>query len=151
MPDFIYHGLFAGLVFWNDPNFKKAIMYGLAPDLISFGAYGLYEITHDFKFDLTKIPWWKTPTYNIGHSIIIWLSLYLLLYFFFGINEYPMFAAIISILVDIPLHSYKKGFPTPFLWPLSNYKVDGIQWSRPPVLIISYIVLYLFYRYRIKQ
>ena len=38
------------------------------------------KITHDFKFDFTKMPKWTKITYNIGHSIFVWLGLYISLY-----------------------------------------------------------------------
>jgi hypothetical protein len=41
------------------------------------------------------------------------------------------------ILVDIPTHS-KRFFPTPFLWPISDYKVDGISWGVRWFMLANY-------------
>lgn len=48
------------------------------------------------------------------------------------------------ILMDIPTHSL--GFySTPFLWPLSNYRVDGISWSTPWFLVLDYSLIVIVY------
>jgi hypothetical protein len=42
----------------------------------------------------------------------------------------------LHILIDIPTHSLAL-FPTPFLWPVSDFKVNGIGWDNPIILAID--------------
>ena len=49
------------------------------------------------------------------------------------------------VLLDFPFHSIKY-FPTPILWPISDYKFDGIPWSNPYIWfsnIAGIILLYI--------
>lgn len=55
---------------------------------------------------------------------------------------------LLHILMDIPSHSY-DFYPTPFLWPISDFKINGFHWGTPwfmitnySLIIISYLILY---------
>ena len=63
-----------------------------------------------------------------------------------------MLAWPIHIVVDFFTHSI-KFFPTPILWPISEYRFDGVPWSNPYVLGINFIVIFFifFYRWRTKK
>lgn len=57
----------------------------------------------------------------------------------------------LHILTDIPTHR-RAFFPTPFLWPFSNYTVDAISWANPwfffanlVALAVVYVVLGLYW------
>ena len=50
----------------------------------------------------------------------------------------------LHVLMDIPMHSF-AFFPTPFLWPLSDWKIDGWQWMTPSIFIPNVILLILLY------
>ncbi len=50
----------------------------------------------------------------------------------------------LHVVVDVPTHSY-AFFPTPVLWPLSDWKFDGWQWTAPEVLIPNFMLLSLLY------
>jgi hypothetical protein len=61
----------------------------------------------------------------------------------------------LHILVDMPTHS-SEFFPTPFLWPLSDFTINGISWGTPWIFIpnvVLIIVLYLawYVRSRMKH
>lgn len=64
-----------------------------------------------------------------------------------------MLAWPLHILIDIPTHT-AEFFPTPFLWPVSNFHVDGISWGNPfifyPDLILLVLSYLIWYFYRIK-
>lgn len=63
---------------------------------------------------------------------------------------------VLHIIIDIPTHT-KAFFATPFLWPLSNFKIDGISWGTLWFMLINYSALVLVYllivwkRNRIKK
>jgi hypothetical protein len=80
--------------------------------------------------------------YNITHSIFFWGIIYLIF------KKKYIFAAIMSIVLDIFLHSSKDGWRGPaFLYPLSNYTYDGISWnSRLGLFITTMIVLFYLLR-----
>jgi hypothetical protein len=50
----------------------------------------------------------------------------------------------------MPLHSY-AFFPTPVLWPFSDWKFDGWQWTTPGILITNFALLSLLYTWYIRQ
>jgi hypothetical protein len=59
----------------------------------------------------------------------------------------------LHICIDIFSHS-SAFFPTPFLFPVSNFYVNGHPWSHPTFMVINYgllILLYLFVIPRLKQ
>lgn len=96
--------------------------------------------------------------YNISHSIVIFLLIFLLLASIFRHRRFPLWemgAWLLHILIDIPTHSY-RFFPTPFLWPLSDFKVDGLSWGTPWFMALNYLTLLiviwiLFIRKRKKK
>jgi len=54
------------------------------------------------------------------------------------------------IILDFFTHSIQY-FPTPILWPISNYRFDGIPWSNPNVMIINFIAILLIFIFRRKN
>jgi hypothetical protein len=51
--------------------------------------------------------------------------------------------------MDIVSHA-KDFFPTPFLWPLSDARIDGVPWSEamaflPNVLLLALLYAWLFF------
>lgn len=56
----------------------------------------------------------------------------------------PMLAWGLHILADIPTHR-RAFFPTPFLWPLSDYTVNAISWANPWFLIPNLLALVIVY------
>jgi hypothetical protein len=59
----------------------------------------------------------------------------------------------LHIFMDFPTHSYRY-YPTPILWPISEWRFDGIPWSTPWILGLNYALLaalYLFVRRKNKK
>jgi len=50
----------------------------------------------------------------------------------------------LHILLDIPTHSY-QFYPTPFLWPLSDWTLGGFSWGTPWFLIPNYAAIILIF------
>jgi membrane-bound metal-dependent hydrolase YbcI (DUF457 family) len=82
--------------------------------------------------------------YNIGHSIIIFFIVFFLVWLIFRKPKWILGAWFIHILLDIPSHSY-QFYPTPFLWPISNWKLDGIVWSNKWFMLVNYSLLLILY------
>ena len=58
----------------------------------------------------------------MSHSLILWAFIYMLS------GEKAIFGAIFAIIMDIFLHSKDKWLGPAFLWPVSDYRFDGIHW-----------------------
>ena len=132
-----------------------SFIFGVIPDLLSFGLYFLFNlIVNPFtmklgKPELSELPDWVFLLYDFSHSFIIAMIFILIVY---KINKdfcFPMLAWPFHILLDVFTHSVKY-FPTPIFWPISNYRFDGIPWSNPYVMLINIICIFLIFIYRRK-
>ena len=52
----------------------------------------------------------------------------------------------LHILVDIPTHA-ETFFPTPFLWPVSSFHVNGISWGNPVIFFPNLVLLIVAYAF----
>ena len=79
--------------------------------------------------------------YQFSHSLIIWAFVFFVVWFFSKRPRYELLGWALHILIDIPSHTI--GFyPTPFLFPLSNYRFPyGISWGNTWYMIINYSAL----------
>jgi hypothetical protein len=105
--------------------------------------------------DITEFPMYAQNFYNTTHSLIIFLLAFALVWLLRKKAFFPLAAWGIHILIDIPTHSIGL-FPTPFLWPFSNFKIDGMHWDSALILIPNFallIILYSFwfYKQRVKN
>jgi hypothetical protein len=57
---------------------------------------------------------------------------------------WAMLGWLVHILIDIPTHSY-QFYPTPFLWPLSSWKFNGISWGQKWFMIANYSTIVIAY------
>lgn len=125
---------------------------GLAPDLLSFGIlYGAVAVgaadAPDFSHGTppeSTIPQYVHHLYDVTHSFVVFLLVFLLVWHLRGRPLTELGAWGLHILVDVPTHSF-AFFPTPVLWPLSNWKFDGSQWMTPAILVTNYIFLVIGY------
>lgn len=141
-------------------SFRWAFFWGVFPDLFAFtipfvwiiwqtvtgqASFGEFHPPHEpaqpNSFPLFAL---ASSLYNISHSIIIFFLLFGIIYLIFKRPVWEMLGALIHILCDIPTHSY-AFFPTPFLWPLSDFKVDGFSWGTPWFMVLNYSLLLLAY------
>lgn len=160
--DIISHGLWGGVLGGRKSRrqFAWAVFFGTLPDLASFGIFslltffGLGEKT-DWSSGppaMEAIPDYVHALYNISHSLVIFLVVAVLMYLFIRDLFIPFLAYGFAVALDIPTHG-TDFFATPFLWPLFDYKFDGIPWSEPYIffpnlllLLIAYMVWYLHKR-----
>ncbi|QQR78901.1 MAG: hypothetical protein IPJ68_01345 [Candidatus Moraniibacteriota bacterium] len=156
--DILSHGLYGGVAFGRRSriSYWLAFFFGIAPDLFSFGLFfaltilGLAEHP-DWRSgqhpDPAGIPGYVHALYNGTHSLVIFVAVFALVWLIRKKPLYEMFGWPLHILVDIPTHS-EKFFPTPFLWPVSDFHVNGHNWSDPRIFIpnvIFLIGLYLWF------
>ena len=135
-----------------------SFLFGAMPDLFSFGFYFIYIFAVNFndasfgRPSREEIPYWVYDLYDISHSMII---AFIFIGLAYKINKdfaWPMLAWPMHIIVDFFTHSI-EFFPTPILWPVSDYRFDGIPWSNPYVLGINFLLIFLlfFYRWRTNK
>lgn len=165
--DVFSHGLWGGITVGrrNRKSFLTAVAIGMAPDVIAFGPFlvtrlldqgwGFFsQVGH--KPDLITIPSYVHSAYNVTHSLIVFATAFLLVW---ALRRKPMLEMLawgLHICMDIPTH-VNAFFPTPFLWPLSDFHVEGIPWNRPIIFYPDWgllIILYgwfIYRKYRPKQ
>lgn len=125
--------------------------WGVFPDFFAFTipfVIGLYKFAfkgasfgrHHFSvggFDLAAY------LYQFSHSLVIWFSVFILVWIMYKRPRYELFGWALHILIDIPSHAI--GFyPTPFLFPISEYRFPyGVPWSNYWYMVINYSALLL--------
>src|SRR3989344_3099206 len=82
--------------------------------------------------------------YNLTHSLVVFTLAFGFVVLVRKKPPYELSAWGLHIVVDIPTHSY-IFFPTPFLWPLSDLRIDGIPWSHPIIFIPNVTLLLVSY------
>lgn len=152
--DIVSHGLWGGIAFGRNSirSYLLAFLFGLAPDLLSFGiffmAVFLGRADHppwgEGHPPPEQIPGYIHQLYNISHSLIIFALLFFVLWFFTRRPVWESLAWGLHIIMDIFTHSY-QFFPTPFLWPVSDLKFNGYNWSAPEIFFPNIAMLFTLY------
>ena len=153
--DIVSHGLWGGLALGRASrrSFWTAFGFGTVPDLFSFGlvfANGLWVHGLDFfnglghPPDPTLIPAYVYSLYNATHSLLVFALVFGLVWLVRGKPLMELGAWGLHIAVDIFTHS-AAFFPTPFLWPLSDLRVDGVPWSDPRIFFSNVLLLATLY------
>ncbi len=160
-----------------------AALWGVLPDFFAFSfpflAMIFFIVTgemslssfgehHGFGFPagsewISSLP---PKLYSISHSLVIFSATFLVIWAIrarrarkdptrSGGPYYEMLGWALHILIDIPSHA-GNFYPTPFLWPVSDYKfLHGVSWANPTYMIINYsalaIVCVYFYLTRKKN
>src|SRR3989344_5518012 len=152
--DIFSHGLYGGVLTGRKSrkSFWTAFIFGISPDLFSFGIFTL-SILLGFVSgpdwgshapDPSLIPNYVGILYDITHSLIVFSVAFLAVWLIRGKPMMEMLAWGFHVALDIFTHSF-AFFPTPFLWPISNYKFDGHSWGTSEIFIPNVIALCSLY------
>jgi len=157
--DIISHGLWGAIAFGrkNRKSFLLAFLFGVLPDLLSFGIFFVLAIFGVFERPdfggmepptNEMVPSFVHSLYNVTHSLVVFLVIFVLLWVAFKRPIFVFAAWGLHILIDIPTHS-SSFFPTPFLWPLSDFIIDGKSWASPyiffpDVILLSFLYIWFF-------
>lgn len=165
--DIVSHGLWS-LVLFKSINLKlkskkfnlwNAAFWGIFPDLFTFVIpYLIWIFQMIFEntplLDSIKIgatssdfPYYHLVEilYNISHSIIIFIIIFCVAWLLFKKPIWILCGWLLHILFDIFTH-IEGHFPTPILWPLSNFKFNGlIYWRNTWFIIIEIALLIVVY------
>ncbi len=148
--DIVSHGLWGGIAFGrkNRKKFWLAFFAGVAPDLFSFGFFTagtVFGVHPSLNFengppDPALVPGYVHALYDVTHSLVVFAVVFAALWYFLRRPVWEFAPWGLHILMDIPTHS-SQFFPTPFLWPVSDFTVDGIPWSHPWIFVPNVAVL----------
>jgi len=149
MPDSFSHFLHGYFIYGI-----KGGIFGILPDLLSFGRLIIIQAPIKLKYllegnfkKLLKKPkdraFNKTDKllYKLFHSIVIWYLIY-----YFSNKDKEFVCLFLAIFIDILMHQ-RHFFGTPFLYPISDYKFDGIHWNTKLGWIISILITFTIYKY----
>ncbi len=154
--DTISHALWGKGLFGYRKYKWLPLFFGAIPDLASFGIYFLYNLIVNpttmkmGKPELSEIPSWVFSLYNFTHSLIIAILFIFIAYILKRDFCVSMLAWPFHIILDFFTHSIEY-FPTPILWPISNYRFDGIPWSNQYIMIGNIICIFLVFNYRRRK
>ncbi|MBL7056300.1 hypothetical protein ISS07_05275 [Candidatus Woesearchaeota archaeon] len=144
--DTLAHALWSLIIFHNYKLVWLAVLFGVLPDLLSWTIYLIYKTAKGEKFGppvLGKIPRWAFTLYGITHSVFVMGFVFIAVYVAYGFLPLFLLSWTIHILIDIPTHS-RKFLPTPFLWPVSEWKFPGFNWGQKWFMITNYGLITLF-------
>ena len=153
--DFISHGLWGGIALGRSSrkSFWLAFLFGIAPDLLSFGfAFLGAFVGHGLEFwrgighppDPAKIPACVYQLYNVTHSLVVFGLAFAAVWVVRGRPLWEMGAWGLHVVVDIFTHT-TAFFPTPFLWPLLSVQFNGWAWSGPVIFVPNVVLLVVLY------
>ena len=147
--DTLAHGFWSFAIFHKKKYVWLAVLFGILPDLLSFGILLLTRALSGAQFErgppsVDGLPSWLFISYNMMHSFVVFVIVFLAVYLLTKKWLWYMVAWPIHIFIDIPTHS-TRFFPTPFLWPISNYSFDGISWATPWFMWMDYLSLIVIF------
>lgn len=146
------------------PSVRKAALWGVFPDFfaftlpvvfilisLAFGWIALSDLGRPGSHGPEGVPEDALPLFNIvgtlysfGHSLAIFLLIFAVVYKALGRPVWELGGWGLHVVIDIFTHSY-QFYPTPFLWPLSDFRFNGISWGTPWFLALNYSLLLLVY------
>lgn len=160
--DILAHGLWTNVVYRVLPKTKSdqrlikwGIVLGVLPDLVSFGPiFALrifWAITGVRPYIFQPVEFEQYPLsqltyilYNFTHSLVIWTIVTVVIWLILKKFPWMLLAWGLHIAIDIFSHT-NIFFPTPFLFPLSDFKISVISWAHPMFMLINYGLLLVFY------
>jgi hypothetical protein len=84
------------------------------------------------------------PLYPMGHTFLAFLLVFVIAAILARRVVVELLGWLLHILIDIPTHSFSY-YATRFLWPLSDFRIDGIAWWTPWFWISTYAALAAVY------
>lgn len=146
--DILAHALWGWAILKKSGKPLLVVLASLLPDLLSFGPHMVGSMLNRTlapgKPALHTLSPYVFHAYDFTHSILSVAVVFTLISLIQRSIPLWLYAWPIHVIIDIPTHSM-DFFPTPFLWPLSDYRFDGISWATPWFLIANYSLLAITY------
>jgi len=156
--DTFAHGLWAGAAgiaanrkLGRSIRLGWVLFWGVFPDLFAFSIPFLLVTWHRVFGDesgprhlFSSVMQEALPPFLQSHVLYRWSHSLVIFCLVFGILWYvarrpalTILAWPFHVLMDIPSHRAGR-YGTPFLWPISSYKFDGVSWSQRWFMILNY-------------
>ena len=129
------------------------VWWGIFPDVLAFGpsvvlglvlwATGSLQPHAGGGFHVPRVRL-GLPLYPAAHSLVIFLIAFAITSLLARRLVLELLGWLLHILIDIPMHSYSY-YATRFLWPISEYRIDGIPWWTPWLWVWTYVGLAAVY------
>lgn len=149
----VAHGLW-GVALTPKKHFsqmKWAVFWSVFPDIVWGVVFAPWLFLQRWQVpaDWPQAPGWFYFLYGTGHSLLVWIGVSVVL-LVVGKWRWPLLFWLLHILIDIPGHT---RYQTPFLFPLSGYKIPGIfSWNDYAPNTLSHLVslLIIISRFSLK-
>ena len=151
--DTLSHYLWTVALYWRHHKRWWVGLAGALPDLLSFGPVFVMHVFSGFHLwngppSIESIPSWVPLAYSITHSLIICVVVLGLLALWKPWLPLLLFGWPLHILIDLPTHT-TQFYPTPLLWPLSDWRFSGFSWGTGWFMIANLIALVGIYTWLI--
>ena len=148
--DILAHFLWVFAIYWQHPKRWLAGFIGFLGDLIAFVPHMIYSfLVGEYipgKPELHLIPQWVFIVYSLTHSLVIFAIVAVIVWYTDRRWFWLLGGWLLHIIIDIPTHT-AEFFPTPFLWPLTEFSFSGISWATGWFMIANYGALAAIYSY----
>ncbi len=152
--DFVSHALWGGVSFGRKDRrlFLLAVGLSIMPDILTEGLFFILGIVgiggmpgweHGHP-NITDYPVFAQTLYNATHSLVIFALVLAVVWIISRRIIWVLAAWGLHVLIDIPTHSLAL-FPTPFLWPVSDIRFDGVGWDNAVIFVIDGSLLIVAY------
>ena len=151
--DIFAHFLWTFAMYWKHPKRWIAGIIGFMPDILSFGVLTVVMIltrtpmVHGAR-GMQSIPSYVYTLYSITHSLVTFSVVAIILWFAARDWFWLIGGWLLHILIDIPSHT-AGFFPTPILWPFSDFVLSGVSWGTTWFMIANYSAIILVYTWLI--
>jgi len=147
--DYLAHALWTRAVYHEAKHPWWGAFWGVFPDTVSWVPFFFYRIfTSGFssgRSDLV-LPGWMDSLYGVSHSVVVFAVVVFIIYLVKKRIPIYIWGWLLHIAIDVPTHSANM-WPTPFLWPVSDFKFPGISWGTQSFMIANYAILSIVYLY----
>lgn len=145
--DVISHALWANALFRNKKWVSLGILFGILPDagFLPIISYVLFATPLQYEKAFSSIPQYIFVPYFLLHSFVT-LGIVALIFFVWAKEYLPaLWGWFLHIVIDIPVHD--GFFTTRFIYPISDYGINGIPWTNVWVFAGNYLALGCVYLY----
>jgi hypothetical protein len=150
--DIFSHGLYGGVAFGRRSrrDYVTAFLFGIGPDIVAFGTFFIMSLLFTGTMgrpSIESIPSYVFTIYDFSHSLVVY-AVFVAVLWLCGKKHFALLTLAwpLHILVDIPTHD-ATFFPTPFLWPISTFHIDGVSWGHPMIFIPNVLLVLGLYAY----
>jgi len=143
--DIVSNALWANALFNERKWVKEAVIFSLVPDIgyLIIVLYILFATPRGVPYALSYVPPTAEVPYFMLHSFVF-LAVVALLFYKFKREMLPALSGwALHIIIDIPTHD--EPLLTQFLYPVSDFGIQGTTWLNVWVLLINYCALGVVY------